>query len=230
MISGHFSTALVAHQKFPKGTLLYFLVASQLQDLLWFLFHYLGLEPTTPADVFATTLNNLTANMVYSHDLLPQIFWMVVIFVAGKVLFKSNTIGIVGAVIVLAHFLFDLLSGFPHFVFGPDTQNISLGLYKSNVYLAIVIDAIFTAVLVWYFFREEAKKGIVRSSANKRSIIGVLVFGVLFLASIATVSFREMFNIPEFDIGFNTTVPNILLSYVAMIFLLNYFIPKYKQA
>ena len=33
MLAGHYTTALVAYQKFPKGTLLYFLIASQLQDL-----------------------------------------------------------------------------------------------------------------------------------------------------------------------------------------------------
>ncbi len=48
MLAGHFTTALIAKQKFPKGTLLYFLIISQLQDFLWFLFHYLGLEPTNP--------------------------------------------------------------------------------------------------------------------------------------------------------------------------------------
>ena len=46
MLAGHYATALVAYQKYPKGTLLYFLIASQLQDLLWFTFHYLGLERT----------------------------------------------------------------------------------------------------------------------------------------------------------------------------------------
>jgi len=40
MIAGHYVTAMIAHQKFSKGTLLFFLVISQLQDLLWFAFHY----------------------------------------------------------------------------------------------------------------------------------------------------------------------------------------------
>ncbi len=48
MLAGHYATALIAHQKSPKGTLLYFLIASQLQDLAWFTLHYLGLEPTKP--------------------------------------------------------------------------------------------------------------------------------------------------------------------------------------
>ncbi|MDG1393839.1 MAG: FISUMP domain-containing protein [Flavobacteriaceae bacterium] len=74
MIAGHFTTALIAKQKFPKGTLLYFLIISQLQDFLWFTFHYLGLEPTNPSDAFDATLNNMAVDMLYSHDLLPQLF------------------------------------------------------------------------------------------------------------------------------------------------------------
>ena len=97
MLAGHFTTALVANQKFPKGTLLFFLIASQLQDLLWFTLHYLGLEPTGPTDVFDTTLNSLVVDMLYSHDLVPQIFWILITFLIGKALFKSNKIGIAGA-------------------------------------------------------------------------------------------------------------------------------------
>ena len=74
MLAGHYTTALVANQKFPKGTLLYFLIASQLQDLLWFTLHYLGLEITEPRDVLDTSLNNMSVDMLYSHDLLPQVF------------------------------------------------------------------------------------------------------------------------------------------------------------
>lgn len=67
MLAGHYATALVAHQKFPKGTLLFFLIASQLQDLLWFILHYLGLERTEPSDVFDTTLSNMTVDMLYTQ-------------------------------------------------------------------------------------------------------------------------------------------------------------------
>ena len=66
MIAGHYATALIAHQKFPKGTLLFFLLASQFQDVLWFVFHYLGLEPTTPTDVFDATISTLSAHKLTS--------------------------------------------------------------------------------------------------------------------------------------------------------------------
>ncbi|MFT4736403.1 MAG: hypothetical protein ACI8QD_000189 [Cyclobacteriaceae bacterium] len=228
MLAGHFTTALVANQKFPKGTLLYFLIISQFQDLLWFTLHYVGLEPTGPTDVLSTTLTSLTVDMLYSHDLIPQIFWLIVVFFLGKVLFKSSTIGLAGAAIIAGHFVLDLFSGHPHHVFGADSQNIALGLYASNAYLAIAIEFVFCVVMLWYFFKKEAENGIIRTTKNRASLIGLFAFGIVFMLSIATVSFREWFGIPELDLRFNSNVPTLILTYVAMIAYLNYFVPKFK--
>ncbi len=230
MLAGHFSTALVAHQKFPKGTLLYFLIVSQLQDLLWFTFHYLGLEPTGPSDVFDTTLNNLAVDMLYSHDLLPQICWVLIIFLVGKMLFKNTTVGLLGAALVIGHFVLDLFSGHPHHIFGAESQHIGLGNYATNPFLAVGIEAAFTVGVLWYYFGQEAKNGIQRTSKNKASIIGLFVFGILFMLSIATTSFRELFGIPEFDMGFNSNVPTLIITYLGMIFYLNYFVPKFEHS
>ncbi len=228
MLAGHYSTALIAHQKFPKGSLLYFLIVSQLQDFLWFIFHYLGLESTMPDDVFGATLINMSVDMVYSHDLLPLLFWISAIFLIGKIGFKSTKVGLIGAALILGHFLLDFFSGHPHHLFGADTHTIGLGLYASNVYLAIGIEAVFITISLWYFFREEAKKGIQRTTKNKASIIGLFVFGVSFILFIATVSFREWFSIPEFNLGFNTNMPTLILTYIGMMLYLNYFVPKFK--
>lgn len=228
MLVGHYSTALLAHQKFPKGTLLYFLIASQLQDLLWFTFHLLGLEVTGPSDVFNTTLQSMSVDMLYSHDLLPQIIWVVIIFLIGKFLFKNTKVGLLGAALVVGHFVLDLFSGHPHHIFGAESQNIALGLYASNPYLAIGIEAIFTVAVLWYYFGQETKNGIQRTSKNKASIIGLFVFGIVFMLSIATTSFREWLGIPEFDMGFNSNIPTLILTYLGMILYLNYFVPKFE--
>jgi len=228
MLAGHYATALVANQKFSTGTLLYFLIASQLQDLLWFTLHYFGLEPTGPADVLDTTLNNMSVDMLFSHDLLPQVFWLVLIFLIGKVVFKSNKVGLVGAALVVGHFILDIFSGHPHHIFGAESQDIALGLYASNVFLAIAIEAVFIIIMLWYFFKKETENGIIRSTNNKASVIGLFVFGLVFMLSIATTSFRQWFNIPEFNLGFNTNVPTLILTYFAMIVYLNYFVPKFK--
>lgn len=229
MLAGHYATALVAHQKFPKGTLLYFLIASQLQDLLWFVYHYLGLETTGPTDVFDATLSNLDANMLYSHDLIPQISGVLIIFIAGKLLLQSTKIGLIGVALLAGHFVLDLLSGFPHHIFGEDTHVIGFGLYESNVYVAIGIEAVFCVIVLWYFFKEEAKQGIQRTQKNKAAIIGLFVFGIGFMLSIATTSFRQRFGIPELDMDFNTNIPTLILTYVGMILYLKHFIPKYKK-
>jgi len=229
MLAGHYATALVAYQKQPKGTLVYFLIASQLQDLLWFTFHYLGLEKTTPNDVFDTTVNNMVVNMLYSHDLIPLLAWLVIIYLVGRLIFKEHRIGLIGSVLVLGHFALDFISGHPHHLFGLDSSTIGLGNYATNVYQAIGIEAIVTSALLSYYFKEERKKGIHRSSKNKAYIIGLFVFGIVFMLSIATTSFRELFNIPEFDLGFNTSVPTLIFTYVGMIFYLNHFVRQFKD-
>lgn len=228
MLVGHYATALLAHQKFPKGTLLFFLVVSQLQDLLWFLFHYLGLEPTGPNDVFDATLGSLSVDMLYSHDLLPQAIWIVLIFVLGKILFKSTNIGLVGAALIAGHFILDFFSGHPHHIFGAESADFGLGLYATHALLAVAIEAIFCIGVLWYYFKEESKKGIVRTSRNRAYIIGLFIFGIGFMLSIATTSFRQWFGIPEFNFGFNSNVPTLIMTYIAMIIYLNYFVPLYS--
>ena len=228
MLAGHFTTALIAKQKFPKGTLLYFLIISQLQDFLWFVFHYLGIEPTNPSDAFDATLSNMTVDMVYSHDLLPLLIWLIIAFTLGKILFKSTQIGLVSMALVSIHFVLDFFSGHMHHVFGAETMELGFGLYASNPYLAIVIEALFSIVALWYFFKEESKKGIKRTKKNKISIMSVFAYGIIFMLLIATHSFRELFGIPEFDLGFNTNIPTLIFTYGAMLYCLNYFVPKYK--
>ena len=228
MLAGHFSTALIAKQKFPKGTLLFFLIISQFQDFLWFVFHYLGIEPTNPSDAFDATLSNMVVDMVYSHDLLPLLIWLFIAFTLGKILFKSTQIGLVSMALVSMHFVLDFFSGHMHHLFGAETMELGFGLYASNPYLAIIIEALFSIVALWYFFREESKKGIKRTKKNKISIMSVFAYGIIFMLLIATHSFRELFGIPEFDLGFNTNIPTLIFTYGAMLYCLNYFVPKYK--
>lgn len=230
MLAGHFTTALIAKQKFPKASLLYFLIISQLQDFLWFVFHYLGLEPTNPSDAFDASLINMSVDMVYSHDLLPLLVWLIIGFTLGKLLFKSTQIGLVSMVLVLIHFVLDFFSGHIHHVFGAETMELGFGLYASNPYLAVAIEALFSIVALWYYFKEEAKMGNRRLQSNKIAIISVFAYGIVFMLLIATHSFRELFDLPVFDLGFNTNIPTLIFTYGAMLYCLHYFVSKYKAA
>ena len=197
---------------------------------MWFLFHYLGLEPTNPSDAFDATLINMSVDMVYSHDLLPLFVWLIIGFTLGKLLFKSTQIGLVSMVLVLIHFVLDFFSGHIHHVFGAETMELGFGLYASNPYLAVAIEALFSIVALWYYFKEEAKMGNRRLQSNKIAIISVFAYGIVFMLLIATHSFRELFDLPVFDLGFNTNIPTLIFTYGAILYCLQYFVSKYKTA
>jgi len=59
------------------------------------------------------------------------------------------------------------------------------------------------------------------------AFISVFAYGIIFMLLIATKSFRELFGIPEFDLGFNTNMPTLIFTYGAMLYYLNYFVPKF---
>jgi hypothetical protein len=193
-------------------------------------FHYLGLEPTNPSDAFDASLINMSVDMVYSHDLLPLLVWLIIGFTLGKLLFKSTQIGLVSMVLVLFHFVLDFFSGHIHHVFGAETMELVFGLYASNPYLAVAIEALFSIVALWYYFKEEAKMGNRRLQSNKIAIISVFAYGIVFMLLIATHSFRELFDLPVFDLGFNTNIPTLIFTYGAMLHCLHYFVSKYKTA
>jgi len=143
------------------------------------------------------------------------------VFLLGRFLFKSTSIGLAAAALFAAHFLLDFFSGHAHHVFGATTQQVTLGLYAKNVYLAILIEAVFVIVALGYYFRQEAKVGIVRSKMNKMVIVGVFVYAIGFLLSIATTSVRQLLGLPQFDLMINTSIPTLVFTYAAMMWVLH---------
>ncbi|MEM9838879.1 MAG: hypothetical protein AAF830_06940 [Pseudomonadota bacterium] len=220
MLAGHYVTAVIANQKMPGRSLLFFLVACQAQDLLWMTFHYLGLESTEPSDALDTTISGLAVDMMYSHDLLPQALWATLFLVLGSAMFKDVKVGLMGAALVAGHAALDAISGFPHHVFGEDSHPVGLGLYASRPYLAVFIEAVFVVVAGWYYFDQQARAGVQHTPLQKWSIIGILTYAMVFMAFTATVSLREWFGIPEFDVGFNTSVPTLIFTYLSMMLVL----------
>ena len=220
MLAGHYATALVAKQKAPSGALLYYLIASQLPDLLWLIFHYLGLEPTQPHDVFDARLDQFAVDMIYSHDVLPILFWTVATAGVGYLIFKQRRVAVFGALLVLVHAVSDYIGGFPHHVFGPESAAVGTGWYYTAPYLAVTFEAVYCLFFLAWFFYNDAKAGVTRSTGQKATIVGVFVFGVAFMYSVAKTSYRELFDIPPMDVPFNTVVPTMILTYVPMIIII----------
>ena len=163
---------------------------------------------------------------MYSHHLIPQFIWAAVAFLIGKVLFKRTTIGLTAMALFVSHIILDFFSGHGHHLFGANTVAIGLGLYAKNAYLAILIEAVFIVTAIANYFRIETNAGVVRTNKSRAVIIGVFAYGIFFLLSVATVSFRDLLGIPAFNLAFNTTVPTIMLTYIALAAVLCWVVPK----
>lgn len=222
MLAGHYATALVAHQRaptrrLPAYLLAWYLAVSQLPDLLWLLFHTLGFEPTQPTNLLDVTLQNLSVDMMFSHDLVPILGWGVLFGILGAVLFQNWRVGLATLTLVGLHALTDYyLGGYPHHVLGPDTPVVGIGLYLKLPFVGIALEAVYIVFFLGWFFLEECRRGAVRSPGNRRAIIGLFVFNLVFLASIAVTSMREWFGLPEFDLPFDTTIPSLVVTYLLM--------------
>ncbi|MEM7280072.1 MAG: hypothetical protein AAF438_00375 [Pseudomonadota bacterium] len=230
MLAGHFATALVADQKLHrKGTLFYYLVASQLPDLLWHVFHYIGLEVTRPENMLDVSLQGLSVDMMFSHDLLPSVVWTGLVFAVGFGVFKNIKIGLMGAVVFIVHIAADYLGGYPHHVFGPDTHPVGIPLYPTAPYVSVALEAVFSGVLIWYFFRQENRLGFSRPAYSRWAIIGFFVYNIIFLLSIASNSMSQLMGLSEGNYPFVPAMPVLVANYWGMLFYLLYFVPKVKR-
>ena len=90
-----------------------------------------------------------------------------------------------------------------------------------NLFRLILNKLYFNCQIYLFFFKNTVIKLNNLSSFSK-------TINIIFILIIATKSFRELFGIPEFDLGFNTNIPNIIFTYGAMLYCLNYFVPKVK--
>ena len=178
MIAGHYATALVPERAPSAAKLAFFLVASQLPDLAWFALTFLGLEPVH------THAGPAHLELIVTHDLLPTLPWVAVAVLAGRVLFGDWRTGWIGAALVAVHNAADLLSGYPHFVAGPDTQALGLGLYYSAPHVAVALEMAFAAAVLGWVVSRERQHGLVRSATTWAG--RALIFGAGLATSFAT--------------------------------------------
>ncbi len=178
MIAGHYATALVPEQAPTAPKLLFFLTASQLPDLVWFALTFLGLEPVH------THAGPAHLELIVTHDLLPTLPWLAVAAIAGRAFFGEWRSGWIAAALVAVHNAADLLSGYPHFVAGPDTQPLGFGLYYSAPHGAVAIEAAFAAAVLTWVVNRERQHGLTRSGMTWAG--RALIFGVGIATSFAT--------------------------------------------
>jgi hypothetical protein len=178
MILGHAATTLVAKRAAPEMSWGLLLVSAFLIDIAMFTFVGLGIERMTPTGA-KPSLSNAIVEMTFSHDLIPQIGWTLL---AGAIAFavtRNRTFALIAMTLSLAHWLGDLVAGYGHFVFGPDSHPIGTDWYHLNLPAALTFEAVLGLLCVFLFTRQRSFS--TSTQAGLYGLFGVFPFIFLFV-------------------------------------------------
>jgi hypothetical protein len=192
MIVGHYATALVATEKAPRAPFWWLLIASNIADFVMLLLVVVGIEKMEPSSMFEATLSNLRVDMTYSHDVLPALGWTVGVGLLAFVIWRDVPTAIWSAILVAFHEVCDLVSGFHHYIYGPETTRVGLALYTNAPELALAIEVALGVACVWWFARSRSGRGMPVSSWGKRWLYGIVILGPLAQLGTARTSLSDL--------------------------------------
>lgn len=178
MISGHAATTLVAKRAAPDMPWWLLLVSAFLIDIAMFTFVALGIETMTPTGAEGPSLATQMVDMTFSHDLIPQIGWTLL---AGAIAFavtRRRVFVLTAMALSLGHWLCDLVTGYEHHVFGPESYSLGTGWYNLNLPAALSFEAALGVFCVLIFTRRRAFS--LGAQAGLYALFGVFPF--VFLA------------------------------------------------
>ena len=169
MFIGHYGIGFAAKKlTFPKakpcktpslGTLF---LAAQFLDVLWPVFILFGIEKVT---IEPTAKAFQTLHFIYypfSHSLIAAIIWALLFGLIYYAFRKDINYSIVLALVVLSHWILDLISHFPDLQLVPGSNiKVGLSLWNSLTFTIIVEGFIFLFGVYFYFTSTKAinKKG-----------------------------------------------------------------------
>ncbi len=117
----------------------------------------------------------------------------------------------------MVHTLTDYLGAYEHFVFGPDSQVVSFGLYYSHPYVAVSLELAFIVATMFWVFRRDVAQGVRRSAATWRVWAAVFGGGTLFMFVSAGHSIAQLMGVEPSPAMAGTTVPMLAVIYTTMI-------------
>lgn len=192
MIIGHYATALVPYGIGVRAPLWVFLLCANLADFLWLALIFLGKEVPEPSSMWTATFQNLRVNMEISHGLAPTLILGGITGIVVFLIWRDLASGIWAAVLVLAHFGADLLSGFEHDFAGIP---ISLNLYGRAPHAALLVEAAFGALCVFWYLRSARARGDEITSKQAKILYALFIVGALVWLPTATIPLGQVFGI-----------------------------------
>ena len=121
-----------------------------------FSFVALGIETMEPTGADGPSLATNVTRMTFSHDLVPQIGWTLL---AGAIAFavtRRRLLALIAMALSLDHWLGDLIAGYGHQAFGPDSHPIGTDWYHLNLPAALSFEAALGVLCVYVFTRRSS--------------------------------------------------------------------------
>jgi hypothetical protein len=176
MFIGHFGVGFGAKKIAANTSLGTLFLASQFIDLLWPIFLILGLEKVVidPGNTVVTPLNFIY--YPFTHSLIGVLFWAVLLGLIYYLIKKNLKISILLGVLVLSHWILDLITHRPDLplYFGNDTSLVGLSLWNSFAASVIVESLFFFGGIYLYLDSTSAK-----NKTGIYSLWGLILFFVL---------------------------------------------------
>jgi hypothetical protein len=195
MTMGHFVTALVPQGRMKDAPIWLLLFCAQLPDFVWLALALVGLETPTPASFLDVSIIGLHAEMPYSHTGAGIL--VMALATAGVVyaVWRQRDLALWCGALVIVHELCDLLSGWQHEIFTRGTPRIGLGLYARSPVVALLIEAVFSALVVAWYVRNERLQGRAIAQKKQARLYAIFAGGSLFFIGNAYTSFRTLLHL-----------------------------------
>jgi hypothetical protein len=153
---GHLAAGFTAKPADPKIPLWVFLIASEINDILYFLFSTTGIEQKTVMTMdFSQGIKYLTpAVNPWSHGLFMSVIWSLIAAMVGFLVYKDRRSSLLLGFVVFSHWLLDFMmhSNLPLFFNG--SPLVGLGLENSGpglLFMTIFDLVILTGGVIVYF-------------------------------------------------------------------------------
>ena len=179
MFIGHFGVGFGAKPVAPKVSLGTLFFAAQFVDLLWPALLLLGLERVR-IDPQATVVTPLAFDHYpISHSLLANLGWALLVGIGYYLLRKNRRGAVVVGLLVLSHWVLDLLMHRPDLPLYPGSET-TLGLNAwSSLPLTLAIELPIFALGVWLYTRATTP----RDAVGRWALVGLVAFLLVVYAS-----------------------------------------------
>ena len=162
MFIGHYALGLAAKRAAPRTSLANLFIAPTLADMLWPVFLLLGWEHAHVVPGPNPFLTLWLDDYPYSHSLLALIVWAALFGAFYKRQTGDKRAAVVIALLVVSHWVLDVVTHRPDEPLYPGGSGLGLGLWNYPAATVIVETAMLFAGVVIYLRTTRARDGIGR--------------------------------------------------------------------